>query len=108
MDGSYKHLPKNLLRLNPNRKKLSFDSAFYIGLLALKSNQKQKALKFFRRALKETNRKSYKNKVRFWQYQATKSKKILNILANGSDLNFYTLWAKEKLNLNNVEIITPK
>lgn len=108
MDKDYKNLPKNLLKLNPNRKKMSFNTAFYIGLLALKYEQKQKALKFFRRALKETKRKSYRNKVRFWQYQITKNPKILQILANGSDLNFYTLWAKEKLHLKNVQIITPK
>ncbi len=107
MDKKYKKISASLLKLNPKRKKLSFDTAFYVGLLALQKGYRSKALKFFKRAKQETKRKSFINKIQFWEYQTTKNKKILKILANGSDLNFYTLWAKEKLGLNNVELINP-
>lgn len=106
MDGAYKKLPISLTKLN--QKNLSFNGAFYLGLMSLKQDKSKKALEFFKTAQKSTKRKSNKNKALFWQYQVTKNQKTLLKLANGSDLNFYTFWAKEKLGLKNVEIIQPK
>lgn len=107
MDKKFKTIANSLTKLNPNRKILTYDSAFYLALMALNQDSKQKALKFLKRASELTTSKYNLDKVKFWQYLITKNEKTLASLSQGSDLNFYTLLAKEKVGLNNFEIIRP-
>lgn len=105
---NYKNIPASLARLSPNRKKLSFNGAFYIGLICLQINKPKVAYRFFQRAQRLTKSKTNQNKALFWQYQARKSPSILIKLSKSTDLNIYSLYARKKLNRNDYQIINPK
>ncbi len=108
MDGKYKNLTKSLLRVNPYRAKMDYNSAFYLGLNAVKLKQDKRAVLYFKRAIKQTKRKANKDKAKFWVYLVSKDKKYLKKAAKSTDLNFYSYYAKELLGKLDFNIITPK
>ncbi len=108
MNKKLDNLQKSLIKLSPKRKKLDFNTAFYLGLIALNQNDEKKALEFFKSSLQRTTSKASRDKARFWIYLTSKDEKALHELAKSSDLSFYTYLAREKLNIIHHEIITPK
>lgn len=108
MDEKYKNIPISLLKTNPKRKILTYDSAFYLGILSLKYKKEKLAYDFFIRAFDESEDRDLKDKALFWQYQVKKEKSYLEKLSLSKRLNFYSLYAKEKLKNVDFEIISPK
>ncbi len=108
MSDKYKNLPSSLLRVNPLRAKMDFNTAFYLGLIAIKKDDTKKAMSYFKRAIQQTTKKIEKNKATFWLYLASKDEKFLHELTKSTDLNIYSYYAREKLKKPLFEIITPK
>ncbi len=106
MNENFKNLPKSLLKVRTDRKILSFNTAFYLGLLNLKHKKFKKAQKFFIKAQKLSDDENLKNKALFWTYQIDKNIQTLTRLANNNRLDLYSLYAKEKLN-KPLFILTP-
>jgi len=98
------NLQKSLLDINGN----IFDSMsnFFLGLNHLNYGNKGKAIEFFRlsrdKALSPINR----DKSIFWLYQVTKDKKYLTDLVASFDINIYTLFAKDMLDVETTNYFT--
>lgn len=108
MSSAYKRLPKNLLHINPKRDILSYNSAFYLGVLAVKYKKIKKATLYFARAQKEAKYRFSKDNALFWEYLLSKNREILKELASSSDFNMYSMYAREKLNISGYELLNPK
>ncbi|WP_075531941.1 lytic transglycosylase domain-containing protein [Campylobacter geochelonis] len=99
-------LTKSLLELNTTV--LSDDSAFFLGLQALKFNKPKKANELFFQA-KTTYKKQFdKDKSSFWMYQTSKDINLLKELSNSQNINIYSLYAKEMTGNNQVEVVIPQ
>ena len=94
-DKKLKKLRSSLL--NVSAKDLDASTNFQLGLFNLQNNKRQKAQQHFKVAAKKAKKDSQKEKNIFWLYQASKNKKYLQILAKKSNINLYTLYAKERL-----------
>jgi len=78
---------------------LTAQSYFFLALNALRFKATQKATSFLEIAYKKAYYQMDKDKALFWKYLITKDTKILNELTKSTDINIYTLYAKEKLGL---------
>lgn len=107
MTSGYKRLPNTLIRVSAKRDILSYDSAFYLGLMALQKNYKQKAIAFFQRAQQEAKYKIHRDKALFWQYLASEKGEFLENVAQSEDLNFYSLLAREHLKKPDFKLSSP-
>lgn len=107
MSQKYKKIPKSLLHVSHKRKSLSYDSAFYLGILATQHGHKKKALNYFQRAQSEAKYSFSRDNAIFWQYLVSDNIKLLGTLALSEDLNIYSMYAKEKLKLKGFEILSP-
>ncbi len=86
---------------------LSDQSNFLLGLNALRLGRKEIAIWYFRLSEKKAYFDFQKDKARFWQYLTLRDKKILaDMLQKSSALNFYTLYAHEKLGIAPENIVT--
>ena len=93
-------LPPKLTRslLNSDPKLLDFKGAFYLGILQLIGDQRENALAAFRAAEKSAVIREQKDRAVFWQYLISNSDQLLETLKTSPDINFYSLYACEKLN----------
>ena len=80
---------------------------FYLGLNALKYEEKERALYFFELSVERATKSEEKDKALFWQYLVTKDKRILERIVEGSDINMYSLYAYEMLDLPYKNIVSP-
>lgn len=105
INGYYPNLALSLANLKTTS--LSGDCAFLVGLSFIKQSNSSGAIKFFQKSANECKTQSCKDNSNFWIYLITKDKNILNKIASSSDYNIYSLYAKELLGLNNIQVIVP-
>jgi len=96
-------LQKSLLYINPSQ--LNHKTQFFLAINAIKHNKNKIALIILEHSFKSAYYKMDKDKVLFWQYQLSQNKKYLNELSLSWDNNIYSLYAKEK---NNIQITNIK
>lgn len=108
MDRDFQNLSNSLLLVNPKRKMLSFQSSFYLGILALMRDKNSLALKYFKRSESDAKKPDLKARALFWQYQTKLSDKSLEKLSKSENLNFYSLYARELLHKKDFYIYSPK
>lgn len=91
-------LQNSLLQLEGS--KLNFEGTFMLSLIALKHDKKDQALKLLELCkAKASSLPLYRDKTLFWQYLVTHDKHYLRTLSLSMDINIYTLYAKEVLNI---------
>lgn len=90
-DVKIKEFQKSLLHIKPDTKVLNHLSLFYLGLNALKLENKKKAMEYFEIAYEKAYYKMDKDKVLFWQYQTTKDERYKKQILESFDLNIYTI-----------------
>lgn len=78
---------------------LNAQDNFYLALNHLRHNDEKNAVKFFELARTKADKKIDIDKNNFWIYQATKDKRYLNRLLQSTDINMYTLFAQDKMNV---------
>lgn len=100
------NVQKSLLHVTPSLH-VNAKSLFYLGLNALKYNEKERSLYFFELSVERATKSEEKDKALFWQYLATKDKHFLERIVQDSDINMYSLYAYEKLGLPYKNIVSP-
>jgi len=96
-DKNMFRMQKSLLQLQACD--LSAQSYFFLALNALKFKATQKAMYYLEIAQKKAYYQNNKDKAVFWMYLVSKKSSFLEELAQGTDINIYTLYAKEVLKL---------
>jgi soluble lytic murein transglycosylase len=91
-------LPKSLLYSAQNSS-LSYESYFFLGINAVELNKTELAETFFKKAERKAYYKHDKDKALFWQYLVSERDEALQTLSESHDVNIYTLYAKEILDL---------
>ncbi len=84
----------SLMGLNPG--KLSSDGAFYLAMLAIKKSNEKKAVNALKIALTKEKEQRELDKINFWLWQLTKDGKYREAVLSSDDINFYTLYTREK------------
>ncbi len=108
LQGDYKNLSHSLLNLDPNKQNLTYDTAFYLGILAMKSKKPKKAYLFFKSSNKNAQNPEQRDKALFWMYKASSDKEYLNKLSKSKRFNFYSLLAREDLKAPDFQIQSPR
>ena len=108
MDKALGKVARSLLFVDPSREKMHEQSAFFLGLIALRFEWFNKADRFFERAQKEAYYQMDKDKALFWRYLTTKKKKYLHTLSESFDLNLYSAYARELLKKKPYPVLSPK
>jgi len=98
------NLQKSLL-IDLKTDKLKHETAFFLGINAIKYQDKKLALNYFDIALKQAYYRFDKDKSIFWKYLITKDKSYLKSLLDSFDVNIYTLYAYETFKLKPTNII---
>jgi len=83
----------------------NFKTTFLLAINAIKHKKEKQALKYLELAYKKAYFQMEKDNVAFWQYQLTKNKKYLKIVASSWDVNIYTLYAHELLKKKQQHIV---
>ncbi|HHH72625.1 MAG TPA: lytic transglycosylase domain-containing protein [Sulfuricurvum sp.] len=78
-------------------KKLDPRGLFYLGLNQLKRGKKSRAVELFQRSRDKAYYQEDKDKALFWQALATGNDLIWKELSESWDINFYSLYGKEKV-----------
>jgi len=97
-DSRYSNLQKELLKIDATAK-LNSETHFYLAMNAIEHDQNDNALSHLKKAHKLAYYRSHKDKMVFWQYLITKDKELLKLLGESIDINMYSLYAKEKLDI---------
>lgn len=100
------NVQKSLLQVTPSLH-VNSKSLFYLGLNALKYNEKERSLYFFELSVERATKSEEKDKALFWQYLVTKDRHFLERIVQDSDINMYSLYAYEKLDLPYKNIVSP-
>lgn len=99
-------IQKSLLEVTPSLH-VNAKSLFYLGLNALKYDEKERAIYFFELAHERSTKSEEKDKALFWIYLVTKDTHHLERIVQDSDINMYSLYAYEKLGLPYKNIVSP-
>lgn len=99
-------MQKALLSIEPSLH-VNSKSLFYLGLNALKYNEKSKALAFFEHSIERARKQEEKDKALFWQYLTSHNAHYLQKLSQSSDINIYSLFAFETLSIPLKNVISP-
>ncbi len=97
-DSRYSNLQKELLKIDASAK-LNSETHFYLAMNAIEHERNDDALAHLKKAHTLAYYRSHKDKAMFWQYLLTKDKKTLEQLGESVDINMYSLYAKEKLDI---------
>ena len=97
-DESLNNLQASILNINP--KKLNASDNFILALHQLKFNNKAAAIKHLKRTYSHTKYAIDKDKASFWLYKVSKDKKYLENLLLSMDINIYTLYAREMMDMD--------
>jgi soluble lytic murein transglycosylase len=100
-------LQQSLLHFTPSLQ-LKSKTLFYLGLNALKHAQPQSALVFWELSYERAIKQEEKDKARFWQYLASNDKHYLQALIESRDINVYSLYAHDLLNVPLEDVLSPK
>jgi len=99
-------LQKSLVSFTPSLHVKS-KTLFYLGLNALKYNNKEQANTFFALAQKNATQQEERDKALFWQYEATQDPSYLDQLAHSNAIDIYSLFAREKLTMPFPNVLSP-
>ena len=94
-DKSLNNLQASILNINPA--KLNAQTNFILALHQLKFNNKTAAIKHLKQTYSQTKHAIDKDKASFWLYRVSKDKKHLDNLLLSTDINIYTLYAREMM-----------
>ncbi|MCJ7765275.1 MAG: lytic transglycosylase domain-containing protein [Thiovulaceae bacterium] len=97
-DSHYATLQKELLKIGAGTK-MSAETHFYLAMNAVEHGREKNAMAHLKKAHKLAYYRSHKDKALFWQYLIAKDKKRLEQLGESTDINIYSLYAKEKLGI---------
>ncbi|AII14381.1 soluble lytic murein transglycosylase [Campylobacter iguaniorum] len=106
INQKYDEFRKYLVKVD--EKSVEGDMAFLFGLNALLLNSDDDALRFFRQSASTATFISKKDNANFWVYLITKDKKILKEISKSSDINIYSLYAKEFSGGGKIKIVVPR
>ena len=84
------------------------NTAFYLGINAITFNEDKKAFEFFNQAYNTFSYKLNKDNALFWMYLISNNEKYLNLLANSDNINIYSIYARELLNLDFFDLVKIK
>ncbi len=87
---------------------LSFQSNFFLAINALEFNQIDVAKNFLKIARAKTTYQSKFDQIDFWFYLIEKDEKYLEMLLKSSDVNVYTLRARDILKESYPKVESPK
>lgn len=73
--------------------------SFMLGINAINNKDFIKAKDFFNQSYNNSYSRADKDKSLYWLYLSTNDKNFLNELSNSTDINIYSLYAKELLNV---------
>ena len=99
-------LQKSLLHVKPSLH-VKPNALFLLGLNALQYKNKKQALSFFKLSYEKATKREEKDKALFWQYLVSQDKQFLQAMMESYDINIYTLFAHEKLNIPIKNIVSP-
>lgn len=97
MDKKMTKMQEALLALSACE--LNDKSYFLLALNALHFKATNKAMVYLEIAYKSAYYRINKDKALFWMFLVSKDKQYLKNLSSSTDINIYTLYAKEKLNI---------
>ena len=97
-DKSLDKLHTSILNINP--KKLNANSNFILALHQLKFNNQAAAIKHLKQTYKQAKYVIDKDKASFWLYRVSRDKKHLDNLLLSTDINIYTLYAREMMGVD--------
>lgn len=100
-------LQKSLLHVTPSLHVKS-KALFYLGLNALKQHEIERALYFFEVSYERAIKQEEKDKARFWQYLASSDKRYLKSLIESHDINIYSLYARDILDVALSDVVSPR
>ncbi|MGM0533819.1 MAG: transglycosylase SLT domain-containing protein [Campylobacterota bacterium] len=82
---------------------LSADANFYLGINAIGFDKPKIADTYFQKAGEKYYYRFDKDKALFWRYKSSGKEKYLKKLAKSSDLNVYTVYAKQNYDYTYIE-----
>lgn len=97
-DKKLNNLQSSLYQLNQD-KSLTAYIEFLLGINAVNNSDFASAKEFFEASLNNSYLRSDKDKALFWLYLISEDKNYLHELTQSFDINIYTIYAKELLNL---------
>ena len=100
------NVQRSLLHVSPSLH-VNAKALFYMGLNALKYDEKAQALTFFELSAERSTRSEEKDKALFWQYLVTKDARLLERIVQDGDINLYSLYAYEQLDRPLQNIVSP-
>lgn len=95
-----------LLHVSPHAN-VSAKALFFLGLNALKQSKPERAKYYFNLSVERATKQEEKDRALFWSYLASKEDVYLAKLAQSSDINIYSLYAFERLDLPLRNVISP-
>jgi soluble lytic murein transglycosylase len=98
-DSRFSNLQIELLKVDATSK-LNAETHFYLAMNAIEHEKNDNALAHLKRVYELAYYRSDKDKALFWQYLITNDKQILQHLGESIDINMYSLYAKEKLDID--------
>jgi len=93
--------------LDINTTKLPFKTVFLLGVNAVTFDKIEKAIEFFKTAKMKIDKQSSIDRCNFWLYLLTKDKKYLKLLEKSTQINIYTLRARDIMKLPYPKPIMP-
>ncbi|MDF1875833.1 lytic transglycosylase domain-containing protein [Sulfurimonas sp. SAG-AH-194-I05] len=96
-DDKLNKLQKSILQLDG--KNLGSDSNFLLALNQLRFGSSKKAIKHLEISKQKAQTRMNADKSVFWSYLASEDEKYLQDLALSTDINIYSQFAREKLNI---------
>lgn len=97
------NLHKSLINIDDN--KLPHISSFFLALNSIKYNNKKSISKYLNNAYKKSYYQFDKDKTIFWKYLIYKDINDLRKLSKSWDINIYSIYAKEKLDVNITNVV---
>lgn len=87
---------------------LTFQSNFLLAMNAVEFNQIEIAMNFLKIAKNKTRSQSAYDQIHFWLYLLTNDKNYLTLLTQSTQINLYTLRARDILELPYPKVVTPR
>jgi soluble lytic murein transglycosylase len=103
-DPKLDKLQQSILKIDASN--LSAEANFLLAMNAIKLQKEDVAIWYLKLSEKKAKKAFDKSKAQFWQYLLTKDKIHLTKLIENKDINIYSLYAYETLNLTPKGIIT--
>lgn len=97
-DEKLDRLQQSILNISP--KNLSAQNNFTLALLQLKYKNNMAAIKHLKKTYAKAQQRIDKDKASFWLYKISKDKKYLKKLLLSMDINIYTLYARDLMDMD--------